>query len=101
MEVIGDNTLFLNFGDADRAETFLKQRLDDPRFEGSTLKSFEVPTSFVDDLNDVAVPELKSKKLFPDATVIRVDETKARDQFGLKGEHIEVLQRAIIQGTGL
>lgn len=42
----GDNTLFLNFGQEARAQSFLERRLAQG-FEGTQIKTFQVPTSYV------------------------------------------------------
>jgi hypothetical protein len=93
----GNNTLFLNFGDAARAESFLAKRLGQG-FSDSTIKSFQVPSSFVDDLARSAVPENLARQ-FPNSPLV-VDAAKAANQFGLRPAQIEALRRAIIQGTG-
>jgi YD repeat-containing protein len=91
-----ERNLFLNFGDEARAQEFLQQRL--AQFPDSTIKTFEVPQSFVDELRSSAVPEA-DRSLFPDRPVI-ADPTKAVDQFGLSKQQIEQLRRAIVQGSG-
>jgi RHS repeat-associated protein len=97
VRISGSNTLFLNFGDAARAESFLVKRLGQG-FSDSTIKSFQVPTSFVDDLAESAVPENLARQ-FPNSPLV-VDVGKAANQFGLRPAQIEALQKAIIQGTG-
>ncbi len=49
VDIKGDNTLFLNFGDRARAEEFLALRLGQG-YEGATIKSFRVYGSYYDDL---------------------------------------------------
>jgi hypothetical protein len=93
----GDQMLFLNFGDKARAEAFLAKRLQQG-MPGATAKSFEVPTSFLDELRASAVPEALAGQN-PGSPII-VDVTKAADQIGLRSEQIEVLKKAIIQGSG-
>jgi hypothetical protein len=95
--VQGDQMLFLNFGDKARAEAFLAQRMGQG-MPGAQMKSFEVPSSFLDDLRSAAVPESMAKQ-FPGRPLV-VDPTKAADQFGLRPDQIKVLQDAIIQGSG-
>jgi hypothetical protein len=92
----GENTLFLNFGQQARAESFLARRLAQG-YEGTAIKSFEVPTSFVDRLRASSVLESEAH-LFPNAP-LRVD-LKFADQFGLRAQQIQELQQAIIQGSG-
>jgi hypothetical protein len=93
----GNQTVFFNFGSKARAEQYLAQKLE-KGLPGATVKSFEVPRSFLDDLRANAVSERRAR-LLPDRPFI-VDVTKAADQFGLRPEQIEALRRAIIQGTG-
>jgi RHS repeat-associated protein len=93
----GNQTVFFNFGSKARAEQYLAQKIE-KGLPGATVKSFEVPRSFLDDLRASAVSERRAR-LLPDRPFI-VDVTKAADQFGLRPEQIEALRRAIIQGTG-
>ena len=93
----GDNALFLNFGDASRAQSFLGQRLGQG-FDDSVIRAFDVPTSFVDDLGRSAVPESLARQ-FPTSPFL-VDTTKAANQFGLRVPQIQSLNSSIVQGTG-
>jgi RHS repeat-associated protein len=97
--IIGDDTnaLFLNFGDESRAQEFLAKRLQQ-NMEGATVKSFEIPKSFLDDLRAAAVPESLARQ-FPESPFV-VDITKAADQFGLRVPQIKQLRDVIIQGSG-
>jgi len=96
--IVGDRTtLFLNFGSRARAEEFLAQRIQQ-EMPGATIKSFEVPRSFLDQLRAAAVPERLARQ-YPGRPII-VDVTRAPDQFGLRPEQIQALRRVIIQGTG-
>ncbi|MDZ4115331.1 MAG: RHS repeat-associated core domain-containing protein, partial [Xanthomonadaceae bacterium] len=97
VRVAGDNMLFLNFGDAARAESFLATRLGQG-FSDSAMKSFQVPSSFVDFLARSAVPENLARQ-FPNSP-LAVDATKATNQFGLRPAQIEELRKVIIQGSG-
>jgi hypothetical protein len=97
VSLIGDDVLHVNFGSAARAEEFLTRYLA-RGWEGSTIRSFEVPASFLDDLRAIAVPQRLARQ-FPNRPYI-CDATRAPDQFGLTPQQIEALQRAIIQGTG-
>lgn len=54
-----DNTLFLNFGDQTRAQESLATRLSQG-FEGTSVKSFQVPSSYVNELRGTAVPESRA-----------------------------------------
>ncbi|MBI1927840.1 hypothetical protein HYR99_26825 [Candidatus Poribacteria bacterium] len=93
----GEKTLFLNFGDKARAEAFLAKRIEQG-LPGATLKSFEVPQSFLDELRSIAAPE-RLANLFPLRPIV-VDVTLAPNQFGLRKEQIEKLKQVIIQGSG-
>ncbi len=96
---IADDTkvLFLNFGNRARAEQFFAQKLEQG-LSGAQIKSFDVPQQFLNELRASAVGEFKSTAA--PGQPIRVDVTKAPDQFGLRPEQIKALQDAIIQGTG-
>jgi hypothetical protein len=83
-----ERNLYLNFGDEARAKAFHEQRLQ--QFPDNTIKSFEVPRSFVNELRANAVPE-SERAANPDKPVI-ADPTKASDQFGLSGKQIEQLR---------
>ena len=89
--------LFVNFGDRARAEQFLATRLQQ-EMPGAQMKSFQVPQSFLKDLQEAAVPESMAKQ-FPNSPLL-VDPTKAPNQFGLRPDQIKMLQDAVIQGTG-
>ncbi|MCX7805515.1 MAG: hypothetical protein N3A38_10045, partial [Planctomycetota bacterium] len=91
-------TLWLNFGQRARAEELLAQKMAQAPQGEWVIKSFSVPQRVVEDIRKAAVLEEQVKSV-PSAP-IRGDVTKAPDQFGLRPEHIEVLEDAIIQGTG-
>ncbi len=91
-----ERNLYVNFGDEARAQTFLDQRLQ--QFPDNTIKTFEVPRSYVEELNRTAVPE-SQRAANRDLPVI-ADPTKANNQFGLSGEQINGLRDAAIPGSG-
>lgn len=95
--VKGDNTLFLNFGDEARAQSFASRRLSQG-YDGTQIKSFDVPTSYVDELRASSVPENMARR-FPDRP-FSVDVNRAADQFGLRACHLPGLIAAIIPGSG-
>ena len=97
VEIAGDKTLFLNFGDEKRALEFFEKRLSQG-LDDAAIKSFDVPADFLDQIRSSAVPEQLARE-FPNAP-IAVDITKAADQYGLRPEQIEQLIAAIIQGSG-
>lgn len=89
--------LFLNFGNLARAEEFLAKRLSQGMSDAQ-IKAFDVSQKFLDNLRSTAVPESLAK-YYPYAP-IKVDLSKAADQFGLRKEQIEALMREIVQGSG-
>ncbi|MBS1940222.1 MAG: hypothetical protein JST38_05040, partial [Bacteroidetes bacterium] len=94
--VQGENMLFLNFGQEARAASFLERRLGQG-YEGSQIKSFEVRSSFLDQLRSGSVLESEASQ-FPQAP-LRVD-VKTPDQFGLRPAQIQELKSNIVQGSG-
>ncbi|MBI2685207.1 MAG: RHS repeat protein [Acidobacteria bacterium] len=97
VSIEGSNMLFLNFGQEGRAQQFLQHRVAQGT-DAAQIKSFEVPTSFLQDLRKSAVPESLARQN-PNAP-IRVDATKAPDQFGLRPAQIEALRKVIVPGSG-
>ncbi|WP_248817404.1 RHS repeat-associated core domain-containing protein [Frankia sp. AgB32] len=93
----GDNMLFLNFGQEARAQSFIERRLAQG-FEGTQIKTFQVPTSYVDELRAAAVPESMMRQ-FPGSPLV-VDVNQAVDQFGLRAAHFDDLLDNIIPGSG-
>ena len=93
----GENALFVNFGDAARAEAFLARRLQQG-FEGTVAKSFQVPASVADDIAAQAVPERLARQ-FP-TSPLHVDTTRTPSSYGLRPPQIDQLQNAAIQGSG-
>jgi hypothetical protein len=92
-----ERNLYLNFGDGARAQEFLQQRLQ--QFPDNTIKTFQVPKSFADELRATAVKEV-DRPFNPSSPVI-ADPTKAANQYGLSQQQIQQLRNAIIPGTGL
>jgi RHS repeat-associated protein len=95
-----NQTLYLNFGQADRANEYLDKRIQQ-NFHGIQIKSFQVPTSYVDRLRDTAVMENRIRtddplKLRP----VVADPTKAVDNFGLRPNHLDELRSQIVPGSG-
>ena len=95
VSINGDNMLFLTFGDEARSQEFLAQRLA-AGFEGTTIKSFEVPTTYVEELAARAAPESMARG----ASVIQVDVTKTESSFGLRSSEFQGLICTIIPGSG-
>lgn len=96
-----DKMLYVNFGSADRANEYLDKRVQQ-NFHGIQIKSFQVPTSYVDNLRNTAVMENKIKtddpgKLRP----VVADPTKAPDQFGIRPHLLDDLRNNIIPGSGV
>lgn len=70
-------------------------------FKDSVLKSFKVEKEFLEDLRRRAIPEgIRGDSPEIMLKPIRVDITKAPDQFGLTEGDIRELRRFIVQGTG-
>jgi RHS repeat-associated protein len=97
---IKNKMTYLNFGSAARANEYLQKRFD----QGAPLakiKSFEVPSSYVDDIRNQAVSEADIKKLDPGRTrPVIADPTKADDQFGIRPNMLPDLRKNIIPGSG-
>ncbi|MFJ8076691.1 hypothetical protein ACIQ7Q_22790 [Streptomyces sp. NPDC096176] len=79
------------------------------RGDGGQIVSFEVPKSFRDEIRQSAVPQKQPadldftkaewkelKKYYPEIS----DPTKGPDLYGLPGEVIEKMRKAIIPGSG-
>jgi hypothetical protein len=97
ISVRGNGMLFLNFGDEQRAASFLDRRLTQG-FSDTVVKTFDVPTSYVDQLRSVAVPE-DMARLFPESPLV-VDVNQAADQFGLRSNHFPDLLDNVVPGSG-
>jgi filamentous hemagglutinin len=97
VSILGQQTLFLNFGDKARAEAYLAQKIT-KGLPGASTKMFEVPKETLETLRAVAVPERMAKQ-FPGRPIV-VDATKASDQFGLRKEQLDLLQKLIVEGSG-
>ncbi len=97
VEIKGNQMLFLNFGDAVRAQSYLAQKIAGG-MEGAEIKSFSVTSQYLNELRAGAVLETE-KHLFPTSPLL-VDATKATDQFGLRFDHFAALKDAIIPGSG-
>jgi hypothetical protein len=95
VSIQGDKTLFLNFGDEARAQAVLEKRLAQG-YEGTTIKSFEVPNSYVDSLRARAVPESMARG----NSVFQVDVGQTSGSFGLRSSEFPGLQCATIPGSG-
>ena len=88
-----DRMLWLNFGDKARAEAFLRQRLA-KGFTNVSLKSFEVPRTFLEELRAQAIRQSQGRAL-PSRPQVG-DPRQAADQFGLTAEQIETLKAILI-----
>lgn len=89
--------MFLNFGDELRAQQFLETRLQQG-LSDTTIKTFQVPNSYIESLRTTAVAESQAK-LFP-ASPIMVDVNQAADQFGLRAANFDELLSNIVPGSG-
>lgn len=90
-----ERNLYVGF-DAARATEFMQQRIN--RTGDGTVRSFEVPRSFLNELRKTAVPE-DLRGQYPDRPVI-ADPTKAPDQYGLGPKQIEQIRSMIIPASG-
>ena len=61
------------------------------------MKSFEVDSSFLDQVRSDAVPERVARQ-YPDKPIISADPWP--DQFGVPKSYFDQLMDSIIQGTG-
>lgn len=105
-----NGALFLNGGMRDRALSYLARRQGDVRFADSRLVSFEIPRSFLRQLDADAITEAQlsaarnsgnaAVRAAAEARPLLVDINRAPLQFGLKQAQIQALQRLIIQGSG-
>lgn len=95
VSVQGDQTLFLNFGDEARAQAFLAKRLAQGH-EGTTIRSFDVPNSYVDSIRWRAVPE----SMVRGNSVFQVDVGQTSGSYGLRGSELPGPRCAIIPGSG-
>ena len=94
VSIHGDNMLFLSFDQA-RSDAFLARRVE--QFGDATLKSFQVPNSFLGYLRSNSVLESEAH-MFPNSP-LRVD-TRSPDQFGLRPQQINTLRDVMVQGSG-
>ncbi|MCL9667424.1 hypothetical protein L2C91_03410 [Rosenbergiella epipactidis] len=95
--IVGDTTLYLNFGDKARAQEFFQKRTAQ-NMEGTTIKTFEVPTSVINDLRNSAVKESVARLPENKGKPVIADPTKANDQYGIRPDKLKELQDKIIQG---
>jgi len=93
--VVKDKTkLFVTFDDMNRVKVFNGVN----RAGKAEVISFQVKTSFVQQVRKVAVIQDEGKK-FPELPQI-ADETKTNSSFGLPANWIEMLKDSTIRGTG-
>ncbi|WP_428951976.1 RHS repeat domain-containing protein [Streptomyces sp. cg35] len=89
--------VFLNFGVKARADNFLEKRISQG-FSDSKVKAFEVDAQFLEWLRANAVPESMAKD--NPGMPLKVDTTKAADQYMLRPEHMSAFFDSMIQGSG-
>ena len=95
VSILGEGSLFLNFGDKARADEFLAKRLEQG-FSETVLKEFDVAKSYFDDLASRAVPESMAKG----SSVFKVDVTKTDLSYGLRSSEFPELLNSILPGSG-
>nr|WP_250564781.1 RHS repeat-associated core domain-containing protein [Adonisia turfae] len=101
--IIGNDnaTLFLNFGQLQRALELRNRRLVQFPNNPTEIKAFEVPEDYLNDIRSRAVPERLAKKNRRNRSKPIVVDRGAPDQYGLRTpQEINKLRRQIIQGTG-
>ncbi|MCH7692821.1 MAG: hypothetical protein IID50_05195, partial [Proteobacteria bacterium] len=92
--------LFIGLENRDRAIEFLKKKII-RGLPDAVIKSFEVRKGFADRIRQSAIDEDEARKNDPQQLLPRrVDQTVARDQFGVPKGWIEEFRRQIVQGTG-
>lgn len=91
-------SLYLNFGDKARALEFYQQKLSQ-NMPGATIKTFRVPSGYLDKLRSLAIPE-SEVGIFGKKLPVIADPTKADNQFGIRPNMIKELENMIIQGSG-
>lgn len=88
--------LYLNFGDEVRAAAYLAKKRAQPGMADASLKTFEVPNSYVDSLSSRAVPQRGDAG----APVQQVDISQTSRSLGLAPSEFPGLSCAIIPGSG-
>jgi hypothetical protein len=92
----GERALFVNIGQPERAAEFALVN----RRGNATVTAVEVDASILQKLRDTAVFDRSAAAALHPTAPLRVDISKAPDQFGLRTpEHIQMLRDAIIPGT--
>jgi hypothetical protein len=94
MVVKGKDKLFVTFEDFNRVKIFQAEN----RLGKAEVISFEVKTSFVQQIRKFAVIQDEAKK-FPNLPQM-ADETKTNSSFGLPFNWIKQLKNSTIKGTG-
>lgn len=91
-----NNTIWLNFGEADRAIDYFSRKVSQD-LPGAQLKSFEVEPTFLQQIQNSAVPEQFARR-FPNNPIISADPFP--NQFGIRQTQFQQLLDSIQQGTG-
>jgi hypothetical protein len=91
IEILGCDTLFLNFNQEARALEFLARRGDQ-----SYLVRFAVRNEFLEFLRETSIDE-REARLYPDRP-IRVD-TQYPDQFGIRSNLFDELLEQVVSGS--
>jgi hypothetical protein len=97
VNIVGNQRLHLNFGDANRAVEFYLRRISQ-RMPGVQLKTFAVGDELLELTQKLAVPQIFGR-IFPNAPQI-VDATIVANQFGFPSSWFNVIESYIIPGTG-
>ncbi len=94
--ISGEKMLFLNFGDEMRAQEFLARRLDQGLGD-TAVRTFDVPTTYVENLAARARPESAGR--LPGTSVITVDTGRTGASYGLRSTEFPALLAAVVPGS--
>ncbi|MHB1117843.1 hemagglutinin repeat-containing protein [Sideroxydans sp.] len=95
--VPGNNsTIWLNFGETNRAVDYFSRKVSQD-LPGAQLKSFEIESAFLQQVQNSAVPEQFARQ-FPNNPIISADPFP--NQFGIRQTQFQQLLDSIQQGTG-
>lgn len=90
---------WINFSSRRRAIEYLQQKID-KGLPNAIAKTFEVPRSFLRELNKMAVNELDIKLKDPHKVKPMIaDPTKVKNQIGLRKAQQKKLKELLIQGA--
>jgi hypothetical protein len=91
-----NNTIWLNFGEAGRANDYFATKLAQG-LPDAQLKPFDINPSFLEQVQNDAVPEQFARS-FPSQPIISADPFP--NQFGIRQNQFQQLLDSIYQGSG-